>query len=175
VGAACRWQMRGPARKDVAGYQQDGPRACTRTILSPTSRRSTLQGFLPAPFRDSGSSGHDRLGERLRDRLTDRSRERSDCLPVQAAATQPRRHRRVRCGPSQGSGTRPTQPPEAVKISGGARLAGRQGCESSRSRATIRLGDSRSLPLWAPRSLPNPAPPEAVVWRGRGGEPRGRN
>jgi hypothetical protein len=60
--------------------RMDGTRACTRTVLSLTSRRSTLCASSPARSSDLGSSDHDRSGERSRDRSTDRSRERSHGL-----------------------------------------------------------------------------------------------
>jgi hypothetical protein len=54
-----------------------GARACTRSVASLTSKRSTRHRLSPADSRKSGSSGDDRSGERSRDRSTDRSRERS--------------------------------------------------------------------------------------------------
>ena len=54
-----------------------GARACTRSVASLTSKRSTPHRLSPADSRKFGSSGDDRSGERSRDRSTDRSRERS--------------------------------------------------------------------------------------------------
>jgi hypothetical protein len=63
--------------RQSACLKTDGTSACTRTVLSLTSKRSTLQAVPPAGSPDFGSSGHDRSRERSRDRLTDRLMDRS--------------------------------------------------------------------------------------------------
>jgi len=54
-----------------------GARACTRSVASLTSKRSTRHPLSSADSGKSGASGDDRSGERSRDRSSDRSRERS--------------------------------------------------------------------------------------------------
>jgi hypothetical protein len=65
------------ASTGVNRVSSGGARACTRTVASLTSKRSTRHPLSSADSGKSGASGDDRSGERSRDRSTDRSRERS--------------------------------------------------------------------------------------------------